>query len=263
MKKFHYETPLGEIVVGKKKSPFSYSSHFHDLLEIAYCFSGKQMVTVGSASYELESGDAILIFPYTMHEYSSNSQTISTAILCNINTPSRLFPELLTSVPASPVIRAKNVSKKAALAFSEILESSTTLEKLGWAYIILSELINKVELSERKTLEVPDLLVSIIEYINENFAEQLSISSLAKKFAYSQSYIAHLFCDQLKMPFKTYLNSVRCEHAANQLIYTKKSIAVIALESGYNSINTFCRCFKTRFNQTPSQYRNECLNKID
>lgn len=266
MKKFFYEPNLDEVIAREKRPSRFIEPHFHSLMEISYCFFGKQLVTVGDETYELNAGDAILIFPYTMHGYLpvpnlSNSETENTAILFNINTPSKLFPALLTSTPVSPVIRAKNVSKEAALAFSKILESSSTLEKLGWAYIILSNLLEQVELSDRKDFEGPDLLVSIIAYINNNFSDQLSISSLAKKFAYSQSYIAHLFCDQLKIPFKTYLNAVRCEHASNLLVSTEKSIAIIAHESGYNSINTFCRCFKNHFKQTPSQYRNEHSKK--
>lgn len=265
MKKFYYE-PNSEEVIAREKRPSRFiAPHFHGLMEISYCFLGKQIVTIGDTTYELNAGDAILIFPYTMHGYLpvpelSNSQTENTAILFNVNTPSKLFPSLLTSTPLSPVIRAENVSEEVAHAFSKILESSSMLEKLGWAYIILSNLLEQVELSERKDIEAPALLVSMIAYINDNFTEQLSISTLAKKFAYSQSYIAHIFCDQLKISFKTYLNSIRCEHAANLLISTEKSITAVAHESGYNSINTFCRCFKKHFNQTPSQYRIEYSN---
>lgn len=265
MKEFYFEPILDDVVVRSKKNhPLVSPSHFHGLIEIAYCFTGKQMVTIGDTEYELNSGDALLIFPYTMHGYmpvpgSSDIPTVSTAILCNVNILSKYFPAVLSSMPQSPIIRSENVPKEVVHAFSKIFESSTIMEKIGWSYIILSKLLEQVTLSERKDIESYDLLVSIVTYINDNFLEQISIKSLAKKFAYSQAYIAHLFCDQLRIPFKAYLNRIRCNHAAILLVTTNKSITDIAHESGYNSINSFSRCFKSYFKKSPSQYRSEYM----
>lgn len=266
MKDTYYKNHTTEIFTVDKKNSYYAASHLHSLMEISYCFSGTQLVKIGDTLYELNEGDAILIFPYAIHEYlpaqkQSDSQTRSMALLCNINTLSPHFPELVTSTPVSPIIRASSVSKTVSDAFSNVMKSSSTTELIGWTYIILSNLLKQVELSNRRNFDGSELPASILAYINDNFSEEISIKTLSKKFAYSQSHIVHIFCDHLKIPFKTYLNSVRCEYAAKQLISTEKNIASIASESGYNSINTFCRCFKSHFKKTPSQYKKEYSNK--
>ena len=69
MKKFHFEPNSEEVIAREKRPSRLIEPHFHSLMEISYCFLGKQLVTVGDTTYELNEGDAILIFPYTMHGY--------------------------------------------------------------------------------------------------------------------------------------------------------------------------------------------------
>jgi YesN/AraC family two-component response regulator len=101
----------------------------------------------------------------------------------------------------------------------------------------------------------------VVAYIDETFKEPLTIDYIAKVFGYHPSYIAHVFCDQLKISFRTYLGAVRAEYAAAEIRTTQKSLTEIAYESGCNSLNTFCRCFKKHFSMTPSQYKKSINNK--
>ena len=145
------------------------------------------------------------------------------------------------------------VSKDTVDAFRKILNSESDIALTGWTYIALSELLNV--LSFESLNNDPELAPKLIDYIDKNFKEPLSINHLANIFGYSNSYIAHIFCDQLKIPFRTYLGAVRSEYAASQIKTTKKSLTEIAYDSGYVSLNTFCRCFKKHFSTTPSQYK--------
>ena len=94
-----------------------------------------------------------------------------------------------------------------------------------------------------------------------NFQKPLTITFLSNEFGYSSSYIAHIFYDQLKIPFRTYLGEVRSKYAAKLIETTAKTLTEIAFECGYNSLNTFCRCFKKHFSQTPSEYKKTCRSK--
>ena len=121
--------------------------------------------------------------------------------------------------------------------------------------IALSDLLKKVDLVPlSNSAELPSQIVS---YVNDNFKEPLTIKSISKVFGYHPSYIAHLFCDRLKIPFRTYLGALRCEYASTQIKTTEKSLTEIAFDSGFNSLNTFCRAFKKHLGKTPSQYKKE------
>lgn len=255
----YFENKPQKVFISHRPLSYTYESHFHSFAEIAYCFSGVQHVKIGEELYTLKSGDAAIIFPNTVHEYISEtenaSSTESVSVMCNLNFLSETFPEFITSVPETPIILSAGNDENLALAFRKTTLTQNQNELIGWTYIILSSLFNQLILlpkNDHTELSLPALITS---YINDNFPEPLSIEFLAKKFGYSPSHIAHIFCNQLKIPFKTYLNMVRCDFAENKIMTTKKSITEIAHLSGYNSLNTFCRCFKSHTGLTPSAFK--------
>ena len=261
----YFENQPQKVFVMHKYQSYSFKSHFHSFVEIAYCFSGIQQVKIGECVYSLNAGDAAVIFPNTVHEYLPYDNpdcppTESISVMCNLSFLSETFPEIINYSPQTPFIPATTTSDNLALACRKITETSNSAELIGWAYIILSNLLSSLNYTTQKGYNDINLPSLITSYINDNFSEPLTINLIAKKFGYSQSYIAHLFCDQLKIPFKTYLNSIRCDFAEKQLRTTKKSITEIAYISGYSSLNTFSRCFKNYTGKTPTEFRNTFTN---
>ena len=254
----YFENTLNQIFISHNKKTYNFPAHFHNYLEIAFCFSGRQYLKVGEKVFTLKKGDSIIIPPNTVHEYiaydlSCDEPTEIIALICNTKLLSESITDIITKQVKNPFIDSKLVSEKAFLAFKNILSVKNDVELLGWTYILLSSLMDILEFIPSETnLELPS---KIVAYINSNFKENLTINYIAKVFGYHPSYIAHLFCNQLKIPFRTYLGAVRSEYAASQINSTKKSLTEIAYDSGYNSLNTFCRCFKKHFNKTPSEYR--------
>ncbi len=254
----YYENPKKHIFISHKKKSYNFSSHFHNNLEIVFCFSGAQTIKIGETVYNMKKGDVAFIFPNIVHEYiechtSEGKQTEVLAVIIDNKLISEVMPEILSKYPINPLINAELVSKDTVEAFKKILKAESDITLIGWTYVALSELLKVLSLVNLNN--DPELAPKLIDYIDKNFKEALSINHLANSFGYSPSYIAHIFCDQLKIPFRTYLGAVRSEYAASQIKTTKKSLTEIAYDSGYISLNTFCRCFKKHFSITPSQYR--------
>ena len=256
----YFEQKERKIYNNYKQISYSFSSHFHSKTEIAYCFCGLQKVKVGNKLYTLKQGDAVIIFPNVIHEYieSNESQDIKTesvSLMCETDYLTKIIPDFITKHPSSPFLASEQLPFNVAFAFENIKTTSDEIELLGWTFIALSKIIKNLELIPVKQSDELNLAPNLISYININFQKPLTIKYLGKEFGYSSSYIAHVFYDQLKIPFRTYLGKVRSEYAANLIKTTNKSLTEIAYECGYSSINTFCRCFKKHFMKTPSQYR--------
>ena len=254
----YFENKKQKIFTSYNSKTYNWDSHFHNYLEFAYCFSGFQKVTVENTVYTLSQGDAIVIFPNMVHEYikaETDIPTESISLISNTDFFISVIPELKTMRPVSPFIKAENISENSSYAFRKMTETTDITELLGWSFIALSGLMKNLKLIPAATNSDFKLAPDIISYININFQKPLTIKHLSREFGYHPSYIAHIFCDQLKIPFRTYLGAVRSEEAANMLSTTDKSITEIAYECGFGSLNTFCRCFKKHFLQTPSQYR--------
>ena len=253
----YYEIPKKHVFISHKTETYNFASHFHNNLEIAFCFSGAQSVKIGESVYTMRKGDAAIIFPNIVHEYieyhGAEEDTEIVAIILDYKLIAAAVSGILTHCPASPLICSKFVSENTRYAFKNIATAQSDIALIGWTYVILSELLQVVQLTPMdKEL---DLAPRIIDYIDNNFKEDLNINSLANAFGYSPSYVAHIFCDQLKISFRTYLGAVRSEYAATLIKTTSKNLTEIAYDSGYSSLNTFCRCFKKHFSMTPSQYK--------
>ena len=65
-----------------------------------------------------------------------------------------------------------------------------------------------------------------------------------------------LYNSKLGMNFNNYLNSIRINHACDLLNESNKKIADISEETGFGSIRSFNRAFKSVMNMTPAEYRN-------
>lgn len=260
----YFEKCSKDIFVSYKKRTYNFPIHFHNYLEIAFCLSGIQNVRVGENIYTIKRGDSVVIFPNTIHEYIEynlpyDEPTEIVALICNTKLLTEALPDIVTKYPQNPFIEASQIAENTAYAFGKIIKENNYIERIGWTYIILSDLLGKLELTPtERNLELPS---KIVAYMNANFKKNLTIKHIAQEFGYHPSYIAHLFCDRLKIPFKTYLGAIRSEYAASQIRATEKSLTEIAYESGYNSLNTFCRCFKKHFSQSPSQYKKSYYNK--
>lgn len=138
-----------------------------------------------------------------------------------------------------------------------MVNTKNQFELTGWAFIAIAGLMEKLSLKLLKEVSDLKLAPKIISYIHGNFQKPLTLQSIATEFGYNSSYIAHLFCDTLKVPFRTYLGAVRSEYVANQIKNSDKSLTEIAFDTGYDSLNTFCRFIKKHFNKTPSEYKKE------
>lgn len=253
----YLESKAVRIFTSYNKESYDFPSHFHSNFETCFCFSGEQQVKVGNAVYTLTEGDAVVIFPGTVHEYikSKIKDTESVSVICSLSLLKDIFPALTSLFPENPVIKREKLSPDTALSFRKTTEINDEALLLGWTLIALSDLLKNVDLIPlSNSAELPSQIVS---YVNDNFKEPLTIKSISKVFGYHPSYIAHLFCDRLKIPFRTYLGALRCEYASTQIKTTEKSLTEIAFDSGFNSLNTFCRAFKKHLGKTPSQYKKE------
>ncbi len=255
-----FESDIGRIFTSYEKRSYDFAPHFHNHIEITYCFSGAQKIKAYGKIFTLKKGDAFIVFPNVVHEYIQSptppdENTKSIALICDSEYFTNIIPDIKTSMPENPFIGHELVSKSAEFAFRQMLKTSDKLELLGFGIIVLSNLMNCIALKPLKSSDNLRLAPQITSFITLNFNKPLTIEYIAKEFGYNPSYIAHIFCDQLNIPFKTYLGSVRSEYAARLIASTDKSLTEIAYECGYNSLNTFCRNFKRRFMQTPSQYK--------
>lgn len=101
----------------------------------------------------------------------------------------------------------------------------------------------------------------IVDYIRENYAENLTLQSLAEQFGFSYSYLSAYFNQYAKEGFSEYLNKIRVQKACEYLEDSAHTIAEVSSAVGYSDHSYFCRVFKKMTGETPSSYRRERLKR--
>ncbi len=256
--KSYLEKHFESLNVSRRDNLYDYASAMHQHLEICYVLSGRQKITIGETQYCLEEGDAAFIFSNVPHSYqkASEQESDSTQILLivfEIHFLRSQIPDIENYIITNPYIPKSLILPDTKMAFERIEGARNFVEEKAWLYLILSNFLPEVGLVRKSSAD--ELAGSLVSYIEDNFYEPLTIEHLAKKFSYHPSYISHLFSDRLDIPFRTYLISVRCSHAVYLLKNTDKSITEIALQCGFNSVNTLGRCFRKVFGVSPSKFR--------
>lgn len=89
-----------------------------------------------------------------------------------------------------------------------------------------------------------DFISRIIDYINANLGQQITMQTLTEKFHYSKSYINIEFKRQMKIPIMKYIRLKKILAAHKMIINgTKKSVA--AEMFGFENYSTFYRAYKS------------------
>lgn len=97
----------------------------------------------------------------------------------------------------------------------------------------------------------------VLEYIQENFKEQLTLNEIAETFHYNPTYLSMLLKKELGKNFISYLNELKITYACELLGKTNLSINDIANMCGFSNYFYFAKIFKKIRGITPSQYRTD------
>ena len=109
-----------------------------------------------------------------------------------------------------------------------------------------------------------DLKNSIIEYINNNYADvDLYAKTLSEIFNVSEKYMYSLVKERTGMSLSSYVEKVRLEQAILKMMNTDLSIADIATSCGFISQNTFYKAFKRVYAVSPRTWRTINQNRND
>ena len=122
-----------------------------------------------------------------------------------------------------------------------------------WTVEVLSRFTENVfKLEDAKNAEV---IRKAINFINENFTNNISLDIVANAVHLNSSYFSSIFKKETGTSFSNYLNTVRIEESKKLLKDVNNSILDIALSVGFEDQSYYTKVFKKLTGQTPKSYR--------
>lgn len=113
-----------------------------------------------------------------------------------------------------------------------------------------------------KCMSPEEVVADIRDYIDCNYHQNIKLSILEEKYHFSASYLTKLFNTAYGYSIYEYLLKVRMERAKELLENPNIKVLDIAERLGYSDNHYFSKAFKTYYNISPTQCRNEYLSRL-
>jgi AraC family transcriptional regulator len=121
--------------------------------------------------------------------------------------------------------------------------------------LTLEMLVQATRLDSRIERNPPRWLRQAREVIREQFAESLSLSSVAELVGVHAAHLAKMFRKHYGCTVGEYVRRLRLDHAAKLLARSEKTLSTIALAAGFYDQSHFAHLFKLRFGVSPGVFR--------
>lgn len=109
--------------------------------------------------------------------------------------------------------------------------------------------------ANNRPVYVSDSACAILQFVNENYREPITIATAAAALYMSEVTIANLVEKNFRCTFSQLVLLFRLWVAAGLLTATPMLICDIALTVGFDSQRTFRRCFAAEFGTSPTSFR--------
>lgn len=129
-------------------------------------------------------------------------------------------------------------------------ELSKTLRKIKDELLSEQALLN----TERET-STEDVVNSIVQYLQSNYANEINFTQIASDYNFSASYLTKIFKEHTGTSPIKYLIEYRIKTAKSLLKDTNLTVKEIAEKTGFVDQFYFSKCFKNYCGLTPSQYK--------
>ena len=243
--------------------------HAHDRLEIYYFISGYCSYFVEGNEYVLKPGDVMVMQPSEAHNLKvMDDMPYERAVIHFFPSHFKEYdPDNLLMKPFfdRPLGKMNRYSEDdfGSKLYQECFDSisgdtplGVRLEAQAKLFSLLCEIYkaycNKKERVEDTLNDNSETVLQLIDYINKNIFEPLSLSCLSDKFFLSQSQLNRLFKKATGTSVWEYITTKRLIAARNRIREGEQSRKA-CVSCGFKDYSSFYRMYKARFGVSPKQ----------
>jgi len=249
--------------------------HWHADVEILYVCEGAVKVQIDEGECVLETGDLAVCGSYWVHACRSalpGTKCLSLNFLPRVLGRRRPWPKQDLGSVKRFVLKQQHEGEIAQIRkdMEEIGEELSHTDAFSSEYIVsrlfdISWIASKKLYVAKKSREagsghdesVRQMLFvrDVIKYVETLYNTPLRLGETARHFGMSQASLSRLFMRETGKSFSEFIRHKRVDYASHLLRENDRNNTQIAYISGFESLSTFNRTFKTLTGLTPSQFK--------
>lgn len=265
------------IFVNRATETFHLPLHSHEFIELAYVAEGKGFHYIENEIQRTHKGQLHVIPIGVSHVFrpTSTDALKHPLIVYNCIFTRQLIDSLVPFITDSSITEFLAGLSKESLTYYTLFDADAAIERLFLALyreytlpingsstylntLLVQLIVTIYRLKNHKTdiqPSKPTRFLQMLHYIDQQYAEVITLSHLTDRFQWSERQLQRLFKQHTEMTFKHYLQNVRIQKSCELLRSSQLTISRISELVGYKDMDSFNRLFKRFVGRTPSSYR--------
>lgn len=226
------------------------SSHAHPYWEFVYFVSGSGRVDVPSARFSPQAYHLVAYPPGLPHAEAANPFDPEETIFIGIRVDGEAPPgaHLILPDPSGELgwLCERIVRERASSGITPLMHTYAR----AFLYLVDRLWASGVPVQH-------DPVDASVQYLHANYAQDISLESIAKVVCLSKTHLAHRFSAKLGISPLKYLQHIRIEIAKRLLATTSQPVSEIAVQVGFRDPLYFSRALKAATGLSPKAYREQ------
>ena len=251
----------------KDQTRKEFSYHYHDFHKVVIFISGKAAYHIEGKAYQLKPWDILLVNRHAIHRPEIDSSVPYERFILWIQNDIP-WQELLKCFQKANdrsynLVRLNSALQEKMKDILFELENSAKSDEYGREILTQSLFLqfmvylNRIFLEkqyifDKKSYTFDSQIANILQYINHNLKEDLSVETLAAKYYISKYHLMRKFKEETGYTLHNYIVNKRLL-MARTLISEGMPVLKAAQESGFAEYSTFSRAYRRQFKTSPSE----------
>lgn len=256
-------------------------AHIHNYIEIIYALSGKYQILLNNKNHSFGEGDMVLINSNEIHNIFSISEGKNRYIVLKFE-PEMLYttaqsvfemkyvmPFILNESTHQKIFLKSEIEKTVIPGLIHTISREYADKSYGYELAVRANIYHlflfilrrwneqnvDLNIDEEINKDMVKRIQPVFDYIEENYQDDITALSMAKRCNLSYSYFSRLFTKIMKRNFREYLNYVRITKSERLLTSSELNITEIAMQVGFSTSSYYIQQFKLYKDISPKQYQ--------
>ncbi len=254
------------------------SCHWHEEMELLVVIKGEAEVHIDNRSYAVKNGSVVFIPSNCLHSMTGKdgipfsffaivfdaafldsfvTDTVQKRYIDTVKQGEILFTEAFFPVQgwekkvSELLFEIRGLFEVKSEAYELLIKAR--LYEIWYLFYLHAD--HKKEKTEKREDCRVVMTKSVIRYLEEHYAEHITLTELAETYHLSAGHLCRMFRAVTKMSVVEYLNRYRISRSTELLESTDSDIGRIAGMVGFNNISYYNKIFMRYMHMTPGNFR--------